>query len=212
MIIAATDITPFHVAGAILALWAVVVAALGIMRHDFPRGGAEKIVMAISGILVLGTIGTAVTAPEEEPKGHEIQNRQEKGGKEGSEVPEGGTRPAPGTGSDSGQEEAGETGKAVPGQATEQTLNISVPEGAGLRFDKTALTAKAGTVTIVAQNNEPVPHNVSIEGAGIDEKGPVVEKGGASEVSAPLKAGDYTFYCSVAGHREGGMEGTLTVE
>jgi uncharacterized cupredoxin-like copper-binding protein len=27
-----------------------------------------------------------------------------------------------------------------------------------------------------------------------------------------VKAGKYAFYCTVSGHREGGMEGTLTVK
>jgi uncharacterized cupredoxin-like copper-binding protein len=36
-------------------------------------------------------------------------------------------------------------------------------------------------------------------------------KGGVSQASADLKAGEYEFYCPVPGHKEGGMEGTLTV-
>jgi uncharacterized cupredoxin-like copper-binding protein len=39
-----------------------------------------------------------------------------------------------------------------------------------------------------------------------------VGKDGTSTVTAELGAGRYTFYCSVPGHRQGGMEGTLTVQ
>jgi plastocyanin len=61
-------------------------------------------------------------------------------------------------------------------------------------------------------NPTPLEHNVAIEGpGGVDEKGPVVPTDGESEVEADLDAGEYTFYCSVQGHREAGMEGTLTV-
>jgi uncharacterized cupredoxin-like copper-binding protein len=39
-----------------------------------------------------------------------------------------------------------------------------------------------------------------------------VQKGGASQVQATLKAGTYTYYCAVPGHRQAGMQGTLTVK
>ena len=51
-----------------------------------------------------------------------------------------------------------------------------------------------------------------LEGDGVDEVGEIVKDGGTSTVEAEVQAGEYTFYCSVPGHREGGMEGTLTVE
>jgi uncharacterized cupredoxin-like copper-binding protein len=46
----------------------------------------------------------------------------------------------------------------------------------------------------------------------VNEEGPVVNNGGVSEIEVDVQPGEYTFYCSVPGHREGGMEGTLTVE
>lgn len=80
-----------------------------------------------------------------------------------------------------------------------------------LKFDKRALSASAGKVTITMNNPSALPHDVAIEGNGINAKGKVVGKGGTSTVTASLKPGSYTFYCSVDAHRQAGMQGTLTV-
>jgi len=62
----------FHVMGGLTAIWAVVVAIIGIRNEDFP-GGAEKIVGAISVLLVVSAISAAVitAATEEEEHGGE---------------------------------------------------------------------------------------------------------------------------------------------
>lgn len=60
----------FHVIGGLTAIWAVLVALLGITREEFPRGGAERIVGAISILLVAGAIGAAIiTSANEEEEG-----------------------------------------------------------------------------------------------------------------------------------------------
>jgi uncharacterized cupredoxin-like copper-binding protein len=56
-----------------------------------------------------------------------------------------------------------------------------------------------------------VPHNISID-APDPVEGEVVTDGGVSEITVELEPGTYEFYCSVPGHREAGMVGTLTVE
>jgi plastocyanin len=91
------------------------------------------------------------------------------------------------------------------------TLQLKADASGQLRFDARTLRADAGKVTLVMDNPATLPHNVAIEGPGVDEEGEVVQKGGTSRVTATLRAGKYTFYCSVPGHRGGGMVGTLTV-
>jgi plastocyanin len=91
------------------------------------------------------------------------------------------------------------------------TLKLSADK-ALLKYDKSALTAKAGKVTIVMTNPSMLPHNVAIKGGGVKAKGAVVNKGGVSTVSATLKAGKYTYYCTVPGHEAAGMKGVLTVK
>ena len=60
----------FHVIGALAAIWAVVVAVIGITKEDFPRGGAEKIVGAISVVLVVGAISAAIITSANEEDEH----------------------------------------------------------------------------------------------------------------------------------------------
>jgi hypothetical protein len=51
----------FYFAGGALAVWALIVSALGVMREDFPRGpGATRLVGAISVVLVITAIGLAI--------------------------------------------------------------------------------------------------------------------------------------------------------
>jgi plastocyanin len=100
------------------------------------------------------------------------------------------------------------TTAAASGPAT--TLKIAADKSA-LKFDKSTLTAPAGKVTIQMSNPSMLSHNVAIEGNGLDTAGQIVANGGTSTVTANLKAGKYTFFCAVDGHRAAGMQGTLTV-
>src|SRR4051794_10785784 len=82
------------------------------------------------------------------------------------------------------------------------------PTGA-LAFLFGKATAKPGKVTFSMPNQAPIPHNIAIQGDG---KGPVVQNGGTSTFTTTLKAGSYTFLCTVPGHAAAGMKGTLTVK
>jgi plastocyanin len=111
---------------------------------------------------------------------------------------------AEGTGSDTGEASSGGGG----GGATKLKLTAD-PDG-GLKFDKTELTAKPGKVTITMDNPSDVPHAVEVEGNGVEEETKTLTNGTA-DVTVDLKAGKYEFYCPVDGHKEAGMDGTLTV-
>jgi plastocyanin len=92
------------------------------------------------------------------------------------------------------------------------TLTLEADPGGDLSFNKKTLSAPAGKVTIDMKNPSPVQHNVAIKDGDVDETGEVVSSGGTSTVTADLKAGTYTFFCSVDGHEAAGMKGTLTVK
>jgi plastocyanin len=107
-----------------------------------------------------------------------------------------------------------QAGAKAEGTAKENNgvLDIPVNKAGGLLFQFADAQATAGKVTIESKNDESIGHNIAVEGNGIDQKGPVVQGGGTSKIDVDLKPGSYTFFCSVPGHREGGMEGKLTVK
>ncbi len=92
-------------------------------------------------------------------------------------------------------------------------LNVDADPSGELKFTQAQLSTKAGKVDIDFDNGSPVPHNVAIEEAGGKVLGETkVISEGADSTEVNLKPGTYTYFCTVPGHREAGMEGTLTVK
>jgi plastocyanin len=93
------------------------------------------------------------------------------------------------------------------------SLAISADPSGQLKFSKSTLSAKAGTVTIAFANSAPEGHNLTVASSSGSVVGATPTfTGGSKTVTLHLKPGTYTFYCSVPGHRAGGMQGTLTVQ
>jgi plastocyanin len=97
-----------------------------------------------------------------------------------------------------------------PSAAT-SALKLAADPGGQLSYDTKQLSAKAGKVTITFANSAPLEHDVTIaEGSTVLGATPIFQ-GGSKTLTLSLKPGTYTFYCSVPGHRQAGMEGTLSV-
>ena len=93
------------------------------------------------------------------------------------------------------------------------TVDISTPSGSDLAFEQSEVNAKAGPVTIDFDNQQAVPHDVKVEDSGGEELGGTdLISSSTANATVDLQPGSYTFFCSVPGHREAGMEGTLTVK
>lgn len=117
------------------------------------------------------------------------------------------------TTSESTAESGGSAGGEAEGKsAGSASLDIEAASS-GLAYASDTATAEAGEVTVNFTNPQPLTHDVAIE----DSSGKTLGKTeliaeGSDSAVVDLKPGEYTFYCSVPGHREAGMEGTLTVK
>jgi plastocyanin len=203
LVLATTSKTPFYIAGGLLAVWAVVVSAIGISRPDFPgSSGARAVTMGISVVLVVAAMATAIlTATFEHTEAAKAEGSNATGAPTNAPSPSsGGTSTTGGAASGGG----GAVGPAV---------QIAADPSGNLRYQQKTVTASAGTVNINFTNKSPVPHNVTVvKGAGSPLGATQTITSGRAALKLQLKPGTYTFFCSVDGHRAAGMQGTLVVK
>jgi plastocyanin len=119
------------------------------------------------------------------------------------------------SGAAAGESEAsGESESGSESSGGGSTVKIEADPGGALAYTQKEVTAKAGNVTIEFNNPQPLGHDVKVEGENGEELGgtEITTESSSTGTVEGLKPGKYTFYCSVPGHREAGMEGTLVVE
>ena len=76
-------------------------------------------------------------------------------------------------------------------------------------FDPDEITAESGEELAIVLHSEDLLHDFTIDELDAHvaaDRGETARGGLTAE-----EAGTYSYYCSVPGHREAGMEGTLTV-
>ena len=108
---------------------------------------------------------------------------------------------------------AAESGKEAGGAGGGSTVSFEADPSGELAYTTTEASAKAGKVTVDFKNPQSLTHDVAIEDSGGKEVGKTELIGeGETSTTVNLKPGTYTYFCTVPGHREAGMEGTLTVK
>ena len=96
--------------------------------------------------------------------------------------------------------------------------DVQVRATDALRFEPATIRVKRGTpVRLTLANTGALDHDRVVDNLDgkLDGKKVRVEarpRASASIEFTPTSTGTYEFYCSVPGHREAGMKGTLTVQ
>jgi len=192
--------TIFYICGGVLAVSAVLLSFAGLRFERFPGRMTPLVVLWFVALIgAATTFGVLNGKDEQEARASEVA----KAGKELSEE-------------EASPVEAGKAegaGKAKP-KATAGgpggTLKLAA-DPTQIAFDTTTLTSKRGKVTIDFTNPAALEHDVAIAQDGKQIAVSETIGKGKTTVTADLAPGTYTFLCTVPGHAEAGMEGTLTV-
>ncbi len=190
----------FYVCGIALAVSAVLVSFLGLRVKSFPGKAAPIVALGFVALIVATTSFAVLHArDEEEAKAAELSEANKEITKEEAAPVEAESEKAP----------APKPKPAAKGPGGTLQLAASPTD---LAFDTTSLTSKPGKVTIDFDNPAALEHNVAIEQDGKEIATSATIAESKTSVSADLAPGTYTYLCTIPGHAEGGMEGTLVVK
>jgi plastocyanin len=190
--------TAFYVLGICLATLALAVTAIGLRDSKaFSSNTAARAGILVFVVLVIGTVTFAVRYSRNE--------QTDRRAKLAAEEKQQGPTPVPGGGGAPSQ------GKQPAVKGPGGTVKLAA-DPTQIAYTSKALSSKPGKVTIDLTNPAPIQHDVAIaKGSQQLAKAPLVSNGSTS-VTADLASGKYIFYCTVPGHRQAGMQGTLTVK
>jgi plastocyanin len=190
--------TAFYVLGICLATLALAVTAIGLRDSKaFSSKTAARVGILVFVVLVVGTTTFAVRYSRNEQSDRRAKLAAEE------------------------KQQGSQGAAAAPSQSPANKQPVVKGPGGTVKLaaDPTqiayatkALSSKPGKVTIDFNNPAPIQHDVAIaKGSQELAKSPLISQSSTS-VSADLAPGKYVFYCTVPGHRQAGMQGTLTVK
>jgi uncharacterized cupredoxin-like copper-binding protein len=121
----------------------------------------------------------------------------------------GGNAASTSTGSSSSSSSAESSTSSSGGDAAASTVQVAAKEYS-LTLSTTSFSP--GEYTFQLVNGGTTTHGLEIDGPGVeDEKADLSAPGASSSVTVTLQAGEYEIYCPVPGHRDMGMQTTITV-
>ena len=178
------DKTLFFVCGIALVVSAVGIAVVGLKFENFPpsRGALVGVIMYFAALVGATAVFAVLNARDEQ---HERE-----------------------------AEQAAETSTTTSAAPSGGPVQLAADPSA-IAFTTTSLQAQAGNVTIDFDNpNTAIAHDVCVQTTSGQNLGcsKQITDGKTTLGLKNLKPGSYTFYCSVDGHEQAGMKGTLTVQ
>jgi|SRR5689334_9850230 len=199
--------TLFYICGIALAVSAVTVSFIGLRVKSFPGKAAPLVALYFVALVGASTTFAILHAQDEkEADAAELT-------KAGEEISEEESSPVKSESAGEGEAKGGKASQesSAPAKGPGGTLQLEASP-TQIAFNTTSLTSKPGKVTIDFNNPATIEHDVAIEQNGkMIAKSALISKGKTS-VSANLAPGTYTYLCTVPGHAEAGMEGTLTIK
>jgi plastocyanin len=94
-----------------------------------------------------------------------------------------------------------------PRGPAQETITV---KGGNFFFDPKQIEAPAG-ISALELESEGGLHDLVFDNGKVPGFRLEASSGNSDELKVDLKSGEYTIYCDIPGHREGGMEGTITV-